>query len=130
MSNKIATKLNESQTAYLKGRLINDNIRAMLSTLDIANLEQEIDGLMISLDAKKAFDSVSHAYIEKTLRAFGLTSFVETFQLLYRDLRSDIIINGEVVTGYKILRGVKQGDARWQLTRQHAFSALPFEPEI
>ena len=99
------------QTAYIPGRLINDNIRAMLSTLDVANLEQEIDGLMISLDAKKAFDSVSHDYIERTLRAFGLSSFIETFKLLYSELRSDIIINGEIVSGYKILRGVKQGDA-------------------
>ena len=109
---KVVEKLiGPKQTAYIPGRLINDNIRAMLSTLDIANLENEIDALMISLDAKKAFDSVSHDYIERTLIAFGLGSFVDTFKLLYKNLRSDIIINGEIVKGYRILKGVKQGDA-------------------
>ena len=31
--------------------------------------------------------------------------------MLYKDLKSDIILNGKVVSGYKILKGVKQGDA-------------------
>ena len=42
---------------------------------------------------------------------FGLADFVPIFKTLYKDLRSDIIINGRIATGYKILRGVKQGDA-------------------
>ena len=111
LTNAVEKCIGNEQTAYIPGRLINDNIRAMLGTIDIANLESEIDGLIISLDAKKAFDSVSHSYIEKTLTAFGLTSFIPIFRLLYKELRSDVIINGEVRLGYKILRGVKQGDA-------------------
>ena len=35
----------------------------------------------------------------------------QSLKTLYKDLRSDIIINGRIATGYKILRGVKQGDA-------------------
>ena len=31
--------------------------------------------------------------------------------MLYKDLRSDIIINGSFIEGFKILKGVKQGDA-------------------
>ena len=42
---------------------------------------------------------------------FGLADFVPIFKTLYKDLRSDIIINGKIATGYKLLRGVKQGDA-------------------
>ena len=111
LTRAVETCIGNEQTAYIPGRLINDNIRAMLSTIDISNLESEIDGLIISLDAKKAFDSVSHRYIEQTLKAFGLNSFVPIFRLLYKELRSDVIINGEVRCGYKIMRGVKQGDA-------------------
>ena len=54
---------------------------------------------------------MEHSYIEKCLEKFGLKKFVPIFRILYKDLRSDIIINGEVVKGYKIKRGVKQGDA-------------------
>ena len=111
LSEKLKNSIDERQTAYLKGRLINDNVRALISNLRIANLEDGIDGLLVALDAKKAFDSVEHDYIELALRKFGLVSFVPIFRLLYRELSSDIIINGKIVKGFKINRGVKQGDA-------------------
>ena len=107
---KVAPKIGEAQTAYLKGRLINDNLRAMLSTIEISRLE-EIEGLIVALDAKKAFDSVSHDYIEKCLKEFGCTRFIPIFRTLYKDLNTDILINGKIVKGFKIRRGVKQGDA-------------------
>ena len=83
----------------------------MISTVDLANSEENIDGLLVSLDAKKAFDSVGHDYIRACLKKFGLDRFIKIFDILYNDLRSDIIINGTVKLGYRILRGVKQGDA-------------------
>ena len=111
MSAKMATVISETQTAYLKGRMINDNIRAMIMALNAANEDENVDGLLVSLDAKKAFDSVEHSYIIKCLEKVGLSSFVGIFKILYRDLSSDIIINGKIVKGFRILRGVKQGDA-------------------
>ena len=99
------------QTAYIPGRLINDNVRSLLMTIDLADQDPDVDGVLISLDAKKAFDSVDHRYIRKTLEAFGLSNFIPIFNVLYKDLRSDIIVNGKAITGYRILKGVKQGDA-------------------
>jgi hypothetical protein len=111
MCDKLAPVLKERQTAYLQGRLINDNLRSIIATSNIANLEERCNGLVVSLDAKKAFDSVSHKYIERCLIKFGLRKFVPIFQILYKNLRTDIIINGKIIKGYDILRGVKQGDA-------------------
>ena len=68
MSLAVASKIKERQTAYLKGRLINDNVRALLGSINVSNLEEQVDGLLVSLDAKKAFDSVEHSYIEKCLK--------------------------------------------------------------
>ena len=107
----MAEKVNGGQTAYLKNRLINDNIRALLSTVNLTNLENDTNGLLVALDAKKAFDSVSHSYIEKCLRKFGCGKFVPIFRTLYKDLKTDIIINGKITPGFVIRRGVKQGDA-------------------
>ena len=111
MSKAVGKCIEERQTAYLKGRLINDNIRSLILINNLIRDEDNMDNILISLDAKKAFDSVEHGYIEKCLVKFGLQSFVPIFRTLYKDLRSNIIINGKVVDGYSIKRGVKQGDA-------------------
>ena len=111
IAEKVSELILERQTAYLKGRLINDNIRTLLGALKTSNIEENINGIIVSLDAKKAFDSVEHSYIIKTLRHFGLNKFVPIFETLYADLQSNILINGKIVKGYRINRGVKQGDA-------------------
>ena len=111
LGSRMATCIKERQTAYIKGRIINDNIRAILGSVCTANQEDAIDGLVVSLDAKKAFDSVDHKYIEKCLMNFGLGTFVPIFRILYKDLQTDVMINGQIVKGFKIKRGVKQGDA-------------------
>ena len=111
LCDRVASQIGGRQTAYLKGRLINDNIRAMLSTINLSNMEANLKSLIVSLDAKKAFDSVSHIYIEQCLKSFGCHSFVPIFKTLYRDLKTDIIINGRIVSGFAVKRGVKQGDA-------------------
>ena len=53
MSSVVAQTIKECQTAYIKGRLIYDNVRAILASINLANLEPELDGLLVSLDAKK-----------------------------------------------------------------------------
>ncbi len=87
LANRMANHLNEiidpSQTAYVPGRSVMDNIR---SNFYIKNLCQskKIDGLLISLDARKAFDSVSHDYIRETLKAYGFgNKFINYFNTLY-----------------------------------------------
>ena len=94
--------IRERQTAYLKGRLINDNIWSMLAMINHSNLDETVDGLKVSLDAKKAFNSVEHSYIGKCLIKFGLANFVPTFKIPYSDLRSDILLNGKILQGHKI----------------------------
>ena len=111
LCDNLASKIGERQTAYLKGRLINDNLRAMIATVNLSNLENDLKGLIVALDARKAFDSVDHNYIRCCLTRTGLNDFVPIFNTLYRDLRTDIIVNGKIVRGFKINRGVKQGDA-------------------
>ena len=111
LTDVVADCIGEEQTAYIPGRLINDNVRSLLMSIDQANSDRNVDGLVVSLDAKKAFDSVDHRYIKNCLKAFGLENFVGIFEVLYKGLRSNIILNGRVLDGYSILKGVKQGDA-------------------
>jgi hypothetical protein len=115
LSSKIAKVLDSiidpSQTAYVPGRSVSDNLRSnrfLKNHCKTNNLE----AVLISLDAKKAFDSVNHQYIEETLRAYGFgEGFVDVFKLLYSNITARILVNGFLSEPLKVERGVKQGDA-------------------
>jgi len=100
-----------TQTAYIKGRNISDNLRMLNSAVKLTELEDDLNGIIIALDAQKAFDSVNHDYIAAVLERCALTSFIPFFRLLYKGLKNDIIINGKIGEGYDLKNGVKQGDA-------------------
>jgi hypothetical protein len=100
-----------TQTAYIKGRNIADNLRLLGAAVTLAEHDPQIDATIIALDAQKAFDSVQHEYLKAILHRIGLSRFVPIFELLYKDLSNDVIINGSIGMGHTIGNGVKQGDA-------------------
>ena len=103
--------LDVSQTAYIPGRSVADNLRSNFYMKNLCD-SKDLDSVLISLDAKKAFDSVSHKYIEETLRAYGFgTGFINIFKILYKDITARVLINGFQSKSIEIKRGVKQGDA-------------------
>ncbi len=114
-SERVAKKLDKlispAQTAYIPGRVVHDNLRMFDFYSDYCK-RNNVDALLISLDAKKAFDSVSHKYLEKVLKSYGFSdSFIEVVKLLYKDIKANIMINGYKSVAIKIARSVKQGDA-------------------
>ncbi len=59
----------------------------------------------------RLFDSVSQDYIRKMLKAYGLESFIPILDLLYDNQKVDVTVNGDVIEGYQIKNGMKQGDS-------------------
>ncbi len=103
--------IEKSQTAYIPGRSVMDNIRSNFLIRSYCK-RKNLDSLLISLDAKKAFDSVSHDYICKTLQEYGFGNhFIASFKTLYNNLSAEILVNGFKTGKINIRRGVKQGDA-------------------
>ena len=115
LSRQLTDNLNRiisgNQTAYLKGRSISDNLRLVTLANKLTKREPNLNGLIIALDAKKAFDSVNHSYIKEILAKIGLQEFIQIFELLYKESQVDIMINDKLCKGYSIGNGVKQGDA-------------------
>jgi len=111
LSKVLDSIIDPSQTAYVPGRSVADNLRAnfyMKKQCEKSNIES----VLISLDAKKAFDSVDHNYIEDTLKAYGFgQGFINIFKILYKNITARILINGFQSESIRIERGVKQGDA-------------------
>ena len=108
LAKAVDSVISPNQTAYMKDRQISDNLNIMLYTT-----EQQIhtEGMMVSLDAEKAFDSIAHWYIKEILKKIGLNKFVNVFDLLYMNQGVEIILNGQSTGKYTIRNGVKQGDA-------------------
>jgi hypothetical protein len=111
MSKVLDDLIDPNQTAYVKGRSVTDNLRSILFMKDHC-VEEEVDAVLISLDAKKAFDSVSHQYTETILKNYGFgPQFIKCFKTLYSKISAKILINGHLSDSIDIERGYKQGDA-------------------
>ena len=107
---KVLPKLiHEDQTGYVKGRNIGQNISLVKDIMKITALEN-IPGMSIFIDFKKAFDSVDWNFLTNVLEAFNfgphIRKWIKTF---YTDISSCVINNGHASEFFNLQRGVRQG---------------------
>lgn len=87
------------QTGFVRDRQTQDNIRRVLHVIDHVTKEN-IRSVVISLDAKKAFDSVRWEYLYLALRRFGFKEeFITCIKTLYSSPKARIRINGHLTQG-------------------------------
>ncbi len=115
LANRVSRVLDKiihpSQTAYIPGRSVHDNLR-MFEFYRSYCQEHNIDGILMSMDAKKAFDSVDHNYMFTTFKRYGFSNeFIDIVKMIYKDIKADILVNGFRTVAIAIERCVKQGDA-------------------
>lgn len=68
------------------------------------------DGFILFLDFYKAFDSVEHEFILKTLHYFGFgEKFKDIIQMLYSDINSCVSLGQGTCKRFNIRRGIRQG---------------------
>ena len=103
--------LSEAQGAYVPDRDISFNNRIIKSAQKYAQ-EHNKDYCLVSLDAKKAFDSVSHSYLKRVMEAYQFPAeFIKVFNTVYSNNYASVQVNGHLSSPFKLERGVKQGDA-------------------
>ena len=84
----------EDQTGFIKGRSSSFNVRRLLHIINICQT-QEIDSMIISLDAEKAFDCVEWSYPFNVLHRLNLgDNFIRWVKLLYENPMAAVITNG------------------------------------
>ena len=102
--------IHHSQRAYVKDRTICDAVRSIDDILDYTK-KCQIQGRLIAVDFKKAFDSVSRDFLFRTLHAFQFgPSFIHWIKTFYNNISSCVMNNGFATAPFEVQRGVRQGD--------------------
>ena len=114
IANRIKTVLDclihEDQKGFISGRFIGENVKLIYDIL-FETKNQNLPGLILSVDFEKAFDTVSWKFIEKVLDYFifgpSVKSWIKLFQ---KGSESCIIQNGHMSDFLKLKRGCRQRD--------------------
>ena len=118
MSSVIANRLksvlnkliNNDQKGFISGRYIGENIRTVYDIL-FETKQQNIPGLLVSVDFQQAFDTVSWKFIDKTLDYFNFGSSIKKWIKLFQTgAQSCILQNGHLSESFTLQRGCRQGD--------------------
>jgi len=101
--------ISETQSGFLAGRSIHNNIRLVLDLIEYSHLFVE-NGFIVFLDFYKAFDSVEHPFILETLKHFGFgLKFSNLISLLYNDINSCVSLEHGTCSRFAVKRGIRQG---------------------
>uniref|UniRef100_A0A8C5PPU1 Reverse transcriptase domain-containing protein n=1 Tax=Leptobrachium leishanense TaxID=445787 RepID=A0A8C5PPU1_9ANUR len=95
------------QTGFVQGRQTCDNTRRFFNIIDLAHRTNE-PGLLLSLDAEKAFDCVH--YMHQTLAAFEFPDlFIKSIMALYTTPSAKVFNMGFLSPLFCISNGARQG---------------------
>ena len=114
LANKIAPFLdsivNSDQAAAIKNRNIQNHIHLIRDIITLAH-DKGDKTCILSMDQQKAFDMVSHEWLDLVLRHanFG-RGFIKWIHLLYEGATSRVVVNGNMSEAFELGRGVRQGD--------------------
>ena len=101
--------IHSDQTGLIKDRYIGQNVRFLVDLLDETQL-QEIPGILLLLDFKKAFDTIEWAFIQQTLKIFNFGESVQKWvSTFYTKSESSVLNNGFTTDSFMLSRGVRQG---------------------
>ena len=102
--------IHEDQKGFIAGRFIGENIW-LIYDIPFETKQQEIPGLLLSVDFQQAFDSVSWKFIAKTLDYFNVgPSFKKSIKTFQNGSESCILQNGHMSDYFCLQRGGRQGD--------------------
>ena len=108
--NKVSDKLIEKhQTCSIKNRNMTDNIFLTKKIIEFSILKKKKVNI-ISVDQKKAFDSIDHKYLFKILEHINIGNFLlNNIKRLYSNTFVHISVNGYISNNFNICSGIKQG---------------------
>ena len=78
--------------------------------IDFCNKKQK-DALILLVDFQKAFDSISHSFIDSTLKLYGFGDSIQKWvRLFFNKKEATILLGGHLSKKILLEQGVPQGD--------------------
>ena len=109
IKNVLPTLIHSDQSGFMKDRFIGQNIRLINDILEQTEL-QNVPGILLQLDFRKAFDTVEWPLIQQTLLKFNFGDSIKCWvQTFYCNAESSVLINGLNTKQIPLSRGVRQG---------------------
>ena len=102
--------ISQCKTGFIKGRLISENTRSVYDIMHYTDMEQ-ILGLLMLIDFKKAFDSLSLTFLYRVLNSFGYSQyFIKWIKLFNADITAYVLQCGYLSHKISIQQGCRQGN--------------------
>ena len=101
--------IHEDQTGFIQQRQGSDNIRKLFHVIELSKQTEE-SRFVISMDARKAFDTIEFEYLFYTLRQMNFGDvFINYIKMLYCSPKAQVLTNGVLSKSFQLGRGVRQG---------------------
>ena len=109
MEKVLSLLINPDQTGFIKGRFIGQNFRLINDILEQTKL-QNIPGILLQLDFRKAFDTIEWEFIQRTIALFNFGDSIQRWiSIFYSKTESAVLNNGFCTNYFQLSRGVRQG---------------------
>jgi len=97
------------QTGFMKERYIGENLTLISDVLEYTKNE-DLTGVLVSLDFRKAFDTLEWPFINSVLNHFNFGESVKRWAgIFYTDVGSAVLNNRFAANWFKPTRVVRQG---------------------
>ena len=110
LKNALPSLISDNQSAYVDGRFISEGGRLIADVLQTTDM-LKLNGMLITIDIQKAFDSVNHQFLILALKRYGFGKmFIKWVKTLLKNKESCITNGGFTVKFFKLDKATRQGD--------------------
>jgi hypothetical protein len=114
MANRIQQHIRKvfyhNQVGFIPGMQGWFNICKSINLIQHINRSKDINHLIISVDAEKAFNKIQHHFMIRALRKLGIGEmYLNIVKAIYDKPTANIILNSEKLKPFPLKSGMRQG---------------------